>query len=231
MKKLKRLSLEYEDGTRKNLESDEIDSGVQSALAGSGLCQPPPEISPAKNYLVLQWKDGWQEVMSVNSDVAGLLRYYVIRRIEDRGRLALDTGAEYPELLVIERIPMEIRRLLIVGDNGVKSYGLDTELEGYEGTFEAGGKKEYLKYDGSNPQFQSEFSEAEENIDELKKAVAEALNSRGIHPEKLLQMDKDRRIREYKDIAKKIGIRGIKRQSDVYGFVESMLRKIIASGK
>ncbi|MFC1920468.1 hypothetical protein ACFLYQ_01940 [Chloroflexota bacterium] len=224
MKKLKSLLLVYEDGTEKRLELNEIEAGVQSALAGSGLSSPPQEISPADNYLMIQWKDGWQEVLAINSESADLLRYYVIRRIEDKGRLALDTGNDYPELLVVERTPMDISRLLIVSGSDVKSYSLQYELEGYEGTFEAGGKKEYTKFESSDSRFQNVFSKAPENMDGIRNAVAAELNNKKLLPEELLAMDNDHRIREYADIAKTAGIRGVNSQSDVYGFIELILK-------
>lgn len=227
MKGLKRLILEYEDGSTKSISWNNIDVRVQSTLADAGLCTPSPEISSAKNYLILQWKDGWKEVVAINSDIASVIRYYVIRRIEDRGRLALDVGAEYPELLVIERLPDEVSRLLIVGDSGVKACGLESVLEGYEGIFEAGGKREYKKYDKANPHFEKEFSEAPENIADIKNALAAALNNKGLRADELLHLDQGRRIQEYKDIARMAGIRGAKRQSDVYGFIEVILRNLI----
>jgi len=226
MKKLKRLIIEYEDGTGKQLESAEVSTAVQAFLADAGLCTPPPEISQVKHYLVLQWKDGWREVMAVNSSTADLLRYYVIRRIEDRGRLVLDLGADYPELRVIERTPMEISRLLIVSDGSVKSYNLGLEVEGYEGTFEAGGKKEFTRYDRDNPYFQGEFSEAPDITGEIEGVVAAALEDKGLTPADLLSMEQDRRIREYADIARAAGIKGAQRQSDVYGFIELILKKL-----
>ena len=174
----------------------------------------------------MEWKDGWQEVMAVNSDISELLRYYVIRRIEDKGRLVLDTGADYPELTIVERTPMDISRILLVDDNGVKSCSLEQEVEGYEGTFEAGGKKEFTKYDRENPHFKNELSTAPESIDGIRKAIGAVLADRNLSPEGLLAMEKDRRIREYSEIAAAAGIRGAKRQSDVYGFIELVLKKL-----
>jgi hypothetical protein len=164
--------------------------------------------------------------MAINSDVADLLRYYVIRRIEDRGRLVLDLGTDYPELKVIERTPMEISRLLIVGDDSVKSYNLELEVEGYEGTFEAGGKKEFTRYDRDNPYFQGEYSEVSENISEIESAVLAVLKDKKLAPADLLSMEQDRRIQEYVDIALIAGIKGVQRQSDVYGFIELILKKL-----
>lgn len=226
MKKLKSLRLVYEDGTEKLLDAAEIEASLRSALAESGLSAAPPEISPASSYLIMEWKDGWQEVMAVNSDIAELLRYYVIRRIEDKGRLVLDTGADYPELTIVERTPMDIGRILLVGDSVVRSYSLEQEIEGYEGTFEAGGKKEFTKYDRENPDFRNELSTAPESMDEIKKAIAAVLAEKNLSPDGLLAMKKDRRIREYAEIAGAAGIRGAKRQGDVYGFIELVLKKL-----
>jgi len=226
MKKLKSLKLIYEDGTEKSLELNEIDASVQSALAAAGLSTPPPDISQSTNYLIIQWKDGWQEVLAINSDTADLLRYYVIRRIEDKGRLVLDTGADYPELLVVERTPMDVSRIFIADNSGVKSCSLEFELEGYEGTFEAGGKKEYTKYDRDNPYFKNMSDKSPENIADIRNAVIEALSKKNFTPGQLLAMDKDSRIREYAGLAKAAGIRGVKTQSDVYGFMELILKKL-----
>jgi len=228
MKKLKSLRLVYEDGTEKVLGADEIEASLQSALAESGLSESPPEISPAGSYLIMKWKDRWQEVMAVNSDIAELLRYYVIRRIEDKGRLVLDTGADYPELTIVERTPMDISRILLVGDSGVRSYSLEQEIEGYEGTFEAGGKKEFTKYDRENPDFRNELSTAPESMDEITEVIMATLADKNLSPDGLLAMEKDLRIREYSQIASVAGIRGTKRQSDVYGFIELILKKLAA---
>jgi len=227
MKKLKCLVLEYEDGTQTRTDLENVDMSVKLALANSGLCSPPPEISSAKHFLILAWSDGWKEVKAINSDVADLLRYYVIRRIEDRGRLAIDVGTEYPELLIVERLPKEIDHILLVSDSGVKSYGLKIELEGYEGTFEAGGKREYLKYDSSNPQFQSEFSETTEIITHIESVAVVILDEKGLSPSELLSLEQSKRIQEYKDIAKTAGLKGIERQSDVYGLIEIILKNFI----
>jgi len=227
MKKLKCLVLEYEDGTQTRTDLGNVDMSVQLALANSGLCNSPPEISSANHFLILQWQDGWQEVLAINSDVADLLRYYVIRRIEDRGRLTIDVGTEYPELLIIERLPKEIDHILLVSNSGVKSYGLKIELEGYEGAFETGGKREYIKYDSSNPQFQSEFSETTKIITHIESVAVRILDEKGLSPSELLSLEQSHRIQEYKDIAKIAGLKGIERQSDVYGLIEIILKNLI----
>jgi hypothetical protein len=226
MKKLRNISLQYEDGTTQNIEYGSLDAGMQTALVNSGLGEPPSNISSAPSYLVLQWKDGWKEVLAVNSDVAELIRYYVIRRIEDRGRIALDLGSGYPELIIIERQPAELSRLLIVGNSNVKSYELQAGVESYEGIFESGGKREYKKYDKSNPIFKNAFSEDRAHISAIEDSITRVLKEKNLKPDELLLADPDRRIREYKDIAGRCGLKGSQRQPDVYGFIEMILKDI-----
>jgi hypothetical protein len=226
MKKLKSLLLEYEDGSTKHVDANDLDSNVHSSLATSGLCSPPAQISAARHFLILEWKDGWKEVVAIHNDVASLIRYYVIRRIEERGRLAIDVGGVYPQLRIIERLPMDISRLLIISDSGVKSYGLQSIIESYEGIFEDGGKKEYKKFDRENPSFQNEFNEGPETIAEIKNSVAAAIGKKGVSAPDLLRLDPEERVREYQEIAKIVGITGMERQSDVCGLIEIMLRKL-----
>jgi hypothetical protein len=224
MKKLKNISLQYEDGTSQNIGFNNLDVGTQMALVRAGLCDPPPEISSAKHYLILQWKDGWKEVLAINSDTADLIRYYVIRRIEDRGRIALDVGSQYPELTILERRPADLSRMLIVGDGSVKSYELQAELESYEGIFEAGGKREYKKYDKSNPYFKHSFSEGHEGISGIENSITEILKKKNLDSSALLSMDQVHRMLEYKEIAGLAGLKGSQKQSDVYGFIELILK-------
>ena len=226
--RIKNISLEYEDGSTKNITISNLDTKIQSALVESGLSDPLPEISRAKHYLVMQWKDDWKEVLGVDSDIADLIRYYVIRRIEDRGRIALDLGAAYPKLIIIERQPKEISRMMIVSDKAVKSYGLESEIEGYEGIFDAGGKKEFKKFDKANPFFKNELNESADALNDIKNAVAEALKKMGVRPDELLNTDRVSRLQGYKDIARMATLNGFKDQSDVYGFIELILKNLVS---
>ena len=226
MKNIRRISIEYEDGGRKELEADEIDENVLSALGNTGLSSPPL-IPEAESYLVLEWKDVWREVVSIKSNAAELLRYYVISRIEDRGRLVLDIGGDYPELEIIERLPAELARLLLVDEKGSRAYLLDREIEGYEGTFEAGGKKEFTRYDRDNPEFQRQVQELPEIIGDIEKSVARALREKDLSPEALLAMDEEQQAAECLDIASRAGIHGMKSRADVRGFTRKII-KIIA---
>ncbi len=220
----KRLLIEYEDGSTKAMPFSDVDRQMQFELAKFGVCPPPGGVRSSKQYLVFRWNDKWQEVAGLDSDVAELLRYYVVERIENSGRLALEVGNDYPEVFIIGRKPRELTSLLIIDRNsGVKSYGMQSEVQRREGFLDDGGKNEYVKFDKKGPRYPHEFSEEPDTLAEVRDSVKRELDARGLSPEQLLAMDEPERIDSYKEVAKGIGVRARERQEDVYGFIELMV--------
>jgi len=155
-----------------------------------------------------------------------LLRYYVIERIEDRGRLSLENGGDYPELLVIERTPRDLVGAVIVGEDGVKSYALDSSVERWEGIFGAGGKREYVKFDKTSDKYPHEVEDRSEALEPVLEALKRELDDKGLDPNRLLSSAEPERVTQYGALATGAGIRGSYRQEDVYGFIESMVTRL-----
>jgi hypothetical protein len=124
MSQPKRLIVAYDDGSTKETDFTNLDGQLVLRLAQMGLCPPLEHVGASKYHLLVLWQDGWREVFALDANSAELLRYFVIERIEDRGRLSLDVGGEYPELFIIERTPKGVVEALIIGEDGVRSYGL-----------------------------------------------------------------------------------------------------------
>jgi hypothetical protein len=191
----------------------------------------------------MRWKDGWQEVLGIDGESADLLRYYVIERIEDRGRLSVETGVDYPELVVIERTPRDLVSALIVTAGGaapggsgdgaggeVKSYSLDESVERWEGIFEAGGKREYVKFDKTSDKYPHAVDTDPATLSSLLDALRNGLQKAGLEPAALLAMSEAERVAAYRVLASDTGIRGCARQEDVYGFVEAMITRLGGAG-
>jgi hypothetical protein len=220
-----RLVVKYEDGSTREVDFASVDGELQLKLAQLGLCPPLDHVGQSKHYLLVRWQDGWQEVFGLDSASAELIRYYVIQRIEDRGRLSVDVGEDYPELLVLERTPTEVEGAMIVSDENVRSYALDTQVERWEGIFEAGGKKEFVKYDRTSDAYPQERSEDPAALAELLAALDAQMVKRGLTSRTLLTMPEPQRTAQYKELANSTGLRGGRKQADVYGFVEMLLRR------
>jgi hypothetical protein len=222
----KRLLVEYEDGSTKDVNFAQVDNTTMVQLAKLGLCPVPTEVASAKHYVILRWKDGWQEVIGADHDRVELLRYYVITRVEDGARLSLDVGEHWPKLFIIKRTPRDVNSILIVGRDGARSYPLEAELERWEGTFEAGGKKEYVKFDKTNPRTPQTCVEAPEKLTELVASLKEALGRLNLLPQALLAMDLAQRTEAYAALARGLGIRGVQSQADVNGFIELLVKRL-----
>ena len=225
MSQPKRLIVAYDDGSTKEARFADLDGRLLLRLAQLGLCPPLEHVGVSKHYLLVRWQDGWQEVFAVDADSAELLRYFVIERIEDRGRLSLDVGGEYPELLIIERTPKKVTEALIVGDDGVRSYGLGSQVERWEGIFEDGGKKEFVKYDKTGDAYPQDSSDHSGTLSEMLDHLRAELDKKGLSPRTLLSMEEPARIAEYKELAGVLGVRGGRKQEDVYGLIEMLLRR------
>jgi len=103
---------------------------------------------------------------------------------------------------------------------------LEPGVERSEGIFEEGGKKEYVKYDGTDQKYPHESSDNSREIAEVVNAIKNILDKKGLSAKKLLADDKSRKIEEYGEIARALGIRGYRNQDDVYGFIDFIVRNL-----
>lgn len=219
----KRLLIEFEDGSTRAVEYAALDKPVREALARLGLAPFPPGIAASKHYAVLRWDDGWQEVAAVDRDTVDLIRYFVIRRIEDRGRLSFEVGGEWPALFIIERMPDELASVLVVGPDGSQIYAFDGALERFEGTFDAGGKREYVKFDGTNPRAPQHQGQGSEVLAAMIDSVKTELDRMGTTLQAIRGTDESQRVQAYRDVAAGLGLMGHERQEDVYGLIEMLM--------
>lgn len=220
----RRIIFEYEDGMTSSIAFSALPESVQLELEKMSFCSPTQLVSMNSQYVLLQWKDGWQEVASIEGENAQLIRYYVISRIEDVGRLSIETDSYWPDLHIVQRTPKEVKSALVVGRDKVYAYAFDEGVERWEGTFEAGGKKETVKFDKINKLMPNDFNEAPEAVDEIVAAVKRKLDELAVEPKDLLASDMHARIDTYRELAQSLGIRAMQRQADVYGFIEFIIK-------
>lgn len=221
----KRLIVEYEDGSTKGTAFSQLSRHSWLELSKLGLCPPPPVMPQlSKSYLLLRWQDGWQEVLGVDESFVELLRYYVLERVEEVGRMALQAKGDYPTLLVIQRKPKELSSLLIVGSGDTTAYSFKPSIRREEGD-----KIEHVEYDRAERHLQHERNKnAETWGEEIMDSLKTELGKKGITAEKLLAMAWDQRVEEYKELAKTLGIRAAENQEDVYGFIQLMMGNLAA---
>jgi len=223
MKSPKYFVMEYEDGSTKKIEFIQLSRPVHLELSRMGLCPSPSETpEPSKHYLLLHWKSGWQEVTSVDKNPHDLLRYYILERVEEVGRMALEVKGDYPVLLTVSRLPKELDRLMIVGSGNAKVYRLEPNTKREEGD-----KIEHVEFDKAERHFQPEPDEqAEIWLAEVMETLRNELSRKGLSAQKLLDGEPSHRVKEYKEFAKTLGLRARERQEDVYGFIQLLIEDL-----
>jgi hypothetical protein len=110
-----KVKVEYEDGSCLECEFSRVSQAGQKELADLGLVPlPGGDAAGQEKFVLLEWKDGWKEVYALPPDVSDVRKYYVIRRVEEVGRLFLDRGDGYPELIEVLRKPKEVERMTLL---------------------------------------------------------------------------------------------------------------------
>ncbi len=227
MKKPKQLTIEYEDGSAKTIPFSQLDRSIWRELSGRGLSSPPSEAEPSKSYLLLRWKNGWQEVVGVDQDSVDLLRYYILERVEETGRVVLEAAADYPLLLTVKRLPKELESLTIVGSEPAKVYEVEPKKKKEEGD-----KIEHVEFDRAERHFQPHPKETgQDGLQEVARLLAGEVTKNDLSPKKLLNLNPSEKVAKFKDLAKAIGIRAMEKQEDLYGFLQLMVGKLAASEK
>ncbi|OPY75645.1 MAG: hypothetical protein A4E65_03479 [Syntrophorhabdus sp. PtaU1.Bin153] len=220
------LTVTYDDGSTRTVDFSKVASEVRLALAKMNLCSLQPDVHTCRHYVLLEW-DGWQEVVGLDCEFVELLRYFVIRRIEDRGRLSFNIGSDEPELFIIKRLPKELKGIIVAGDGDMKAYDFSPEVERWEGIFETGGKIEYVKHDKAIKAGREQNStDAMARAADLFEALARELQKRNLNSRDLVAMNHTQKLGAYREIAKGMGLRGMQRQEDVYGFIEFLLKRL-----
>ena len=133
MSRAKRLLVEFEDGTQQGVDVGQLSREGWVELARLGLVRlHAPSQAPA-HYALLEWEGGWKEAVAVDSDVLGVLRYYTVERVEELGRLALERPNDYPQLILVNRLPRKVKSLLLTGKPGLTVYTFEEKSTVKEG--------------------------------------------------------------------------------------------------
>lgn len=217
----KSVVIEYEDFTRREIAFSKVGRQAQVELAALGLCEAPSPTA-SKTYLLLQWKDGWKEIVAVDERATELLRYYTIERVEEIGRVSLEVAGGAPELLMIKRLPGRIESILLVGSDEPQAYGLQENA-----TVKEGGKVEHVFYDKKRPSFSKhDAATASAWYAVILESLKEELQRKDVSATSVLVKGEDERLAFYKELANALGLRATERQQDVYGFLQAALEKL-----
>lgn len=206
-----RLIIKFDDGSTRDLEFTKLSRAFQIELSRlGGFPMSSPLLVPQK-YLLLMWKDGWQEVMGIEESCFDLFKYYVLQRVEEFGRLAIERTGPFPAVRIIGRKPDELEKVALTDGIDTKTYAL---AKG-GGLHVEGGKTEIqykLESVGADPM--------EEIMGQLKKA----LGNDGTTAKVLLAKSHSEKLEAYERIRREIGLKASEKQEDILAFIQMMLQ-------
>jgi hypothetical protein len=194
-----KITVEFDDGTRCTAPFDSLPDTLQDEILSQPFASRPSSNPKKEKFALLEWDDGWKEVIGVDSSCTDINRYYVISRSEDRGRLSLNKEDGYPELIEIHRKPKSMERITFV----------DTfRLNLVQSTRE--GKKTDHFYD---------LSRETGGMSRILNDFTEALKTEKISGKQLLSDEPALQKERLEKIRRKMGIMAVKRQQDALDFI------------
>lgn len=198
------LVLEYPDGSRVEMPFAQLPLSLRAeVLKQPAACRPSLD-PPAEKHVVVEWGDGWKEVVQVDPSCTGLRRYYVISRTEEVGRLSLDTSEGYPQLLEIGRRPLGVRRIVFGG--------------AYAATLRSSERE------GKKTDHWFSLEPDDRAVDDLRTAVLAAAEAEGVSLLDLRGAGATAELRERSlAVAARVGLVAGSRQQDLYDFLASVV--------
>jgi hypothetical protein len=167
-----------------------------------------PSSNPEKEkFVLLEWEDGWKEVIEVEEGCTDVNRYYIISRPEDVGRLSLNKKDSYPQLIEIIRRPTSVKQITF----------LDTFQLSPDKSTREGKKTEHF----------FSLTKKGDALSELAKDFKNAVAGKGLDIQELRSQDPDQLREPYEAIRREMGIQAGQRQQDVYDFL-AYLAKVAA---
>ena len=199
-----RIVVEFDDGTQSAVPFETLPTTLQSEILRQPFATKPSPYPEEERYLLLEWDDGWKEVIEVDATCTDINRYYVISRPEEVGRLSLNKEDDYPELIEIIRKPTRLKKITFT----------DTKQLTLEKSTREGKKIDHF------------FALTREGdmLSEMREAFQKALEEEGIQLEELRSMEPADCQNSYERIRRKMAIKAHQRQQDVYDFLAYLAR-------
>jgi len=202
-KKPHRIFVEFEDGARCEAPFESLPETLQSDIMRQPFASKPAPEPEKEKFLILEWDDGWKEVIRVDDTCTELNRYYVISRVEHVGRLSIHKQNGYPELIEIIRKPLNLNRITFADAFQVAPQRSDREGDKTDHFFAL------TKEEGAHRKRMDEF-----------KAIIE---QQAIDLDDLRSQEPHAQLEQYEKIRKAMAIKAGLRQQDVYDYIAFLL--------
>jgi len=197
----KKVIIEFDGGVKTESSFDALPGPLQTELLRQPFASLPSSNPEQEKFVLLEWDDGYKEVIQVDPACTAVNRYTVISRPEDVGRLSLNMDGAFPELIEIGRRPLGLKRITF-GDT------VHVTLDKSE--------REGKKFDHFF-KFAKGGDARAEQVEALKAAAA----AESIDLKQLKGQDPAKARPQYEQLRRRMGLKG-ERQQDVLDFIASL---------
>ncbi|MBW1802757.1 MAG: hypothetical protein JRJ85_18725 [Deltaproteobacteria bacterium] len=195
----KNMVIEFDDGSQTSVPFESLPMNLRIEILRQPFAGKPSTDPEKDRFVLLEWDDGWKEVIEVDAGCTDINRYYVITRPEDVGRLSLNKREDNPELIEIIRKPTQLQKITFMD-----TYQLTLDKSIREG------KKTDHSY---------ALAKAGDTLSEIRETFKKALEEEGMHIEELQSMDATQARDAYERIRRRMDLKAGQRQQDVYDFL------------
>ena len=193
------VHIDFDDGSTCSASFESLPGQLQFEILRQPFAGKPSASPEKERFVLLEWDDGWREVIEVDAKCTDINRYYVISRPEDVGRLSLNKEDDYPELIEIIRKPLDLKRIAFTD-----TFHLDPDKSTREGK-----KIDHFFALSKKGDILSEI------MADFKKAVAEE----NTDIQELRREGSDQLPEKFEKIRRRMGLKAGQRQQDVYDFI------------
>jgi hypothetical protein len=194
-----KITVEFDDGSKSAVSFDDLPVPLQFEIERQPVFTKPSSKPEEERFVLLEWEDGWKEVIQVDEGCTDVNRYYIISRPEDVGRLSLNKKDGYPQLIQIIRRPTSVKQITF----------LDTFQLNPDKSTREGKKTEHF----------FSLTKKGDALSELVKDFKNAVAEKGLDIQELRSQDPDQLWEPFEAIRRDMGIQAGQRQQDVYDFL------------
>jgi hypothetical protein len=195
----KKVVIEFDGGVKKEASFDALPGPLRTELLRQPFASLPSSDPSQDKFVLLEWDDGYKQVIAVDPRCTAINRYTVITRPEDVGRLSLNMNGDFPELIEVGRKPLNLKRVTF-GET------VQVSLDKSE--------REGRKFDHFFTLTRDGDARAEQAAALKKAAADEGIDLKQLKPHDTDTLEKLRR---------KMGLKG-ERQQDVFDFLIALAK-------
>jgi len=198
-----KLILAYEDDTTCEVSCGDLPSVLVEEILRQPFASSSNSGPKEDRHVLIEWEDGWKEVVAVPGDCEGLSRYRVLVRPEEVGGLSLKRAGGYPELVEIERKPLQVKHI---------TFGDSFSLE-----------QSNVLREGKKREFHYSLKKGEDRLGSLRREFQEALSRGEFSENPADEPGQGGRQADREKFCRRIGLVATHRRQDVLDFLSDLL--------